>query len=143
MEDDGLSIEDIMLAWKRKYGVSRTSERGKTYTEVSRNDREEHFQHLYTTLKAYGYTSKEITKPIVCYKLAELCWSDEIQKLSKTIIEKKRRLEIDTWKGIVLEQQINFIEEALTKKVEKISPPTPTKQYKEPEEEIPDMKYAL
>lgn len=140
MEDDKPSIEDIMLAWKRKYGVSRTSERGKQYTEISRHDREEHFHYLYATLKSYGYTSKEMTKPQVCYMLAELCWSDEIQKLSNSIVERKRKEEIKTWKGIVLEEQINFIEEALTKRVEEDS--YPTKEYKEPEE-VFDLIYAL
>lgn len=142
MEDEKFSIEDIMLAWKEKYGVNRTSERGKQYTEVSRTDREEHFHYLYSTLIAYGYTPKEIIKPHVCFFLAELCWSEEIQKLSKTIVERKRKEEIKTWKGIVLEKQINFSENAPPKKIEKLSPSL-TGGYRNPEEDIPDLEVAL
>jgi hypothetical protein len=127
LEDERPSIEDIMLAWKQKYGVNRTSERGKTYTEISRTDREEHLHYLHSTLLEYGYTAKDMTRPNILYFLAELCWSDEIQKLSNTIIERKRKEEIKTWKGIVLEQQINFSEKAPPKKIETPSSPTPTK----------------
>ena len=137
MEDERLSIEEIMLAWKMTYGVPKTSERGKTYTEISRHNREEHFQYLYATLKSYGYTSKEITRPNVCYMLAAMCWSEEIQKLSKSLVERKRKDEIDTWKGIVLREQINFIEETLIRKVE--GKRTSTGQ----DEEAFDLEYAL
>lgn len=140
MEDERPSIEDIMLAWKQKYGVNRTSERGKNYTEVSRHDREEHLHYLHSTLLDYGYTAKDMTKPNICYFLAELCWSDEIQKLSNTIVEKKRKEEIKTWKGIVLESHISFTEKAPAKKVEETTIPA---QAREPEEALPTIEDAL
>lgn len=144
MEEEKFSIEDIMLAWKKKYGINRTSERGKQYTEVSRLDREEHFHYLYSTLIAYGYTPQEIIKPHVCFFLAELCWSEEIQKLSKSIVERKRKEEIKTWKSIVLEKQITFSENAPIKRSENIAPLSTSKiQYADSEERLPTLEEAL
>jgi len=144
MEDERPSIEDIILAWKMQYGVSRTSERGKTYTEIPRNNREEFFHYLCSTLFEHGYTAKDITRPNICYKLAELCWSEEIYRLSKSIVERKRKQEIDTWKGIVFQSQISFSEKAPTKNVEKELPPTSKKEHVEVvEEALPTLEEAL
>lgn len=143
MEDEKPSIEDIILGWKQTYGTSRTSERGKTYTEISRTGREELFHYLHATLLSYGYTAKEITRPNICYFLAELCWSDEIYRLSNPIIERKRKEEIKTWKGIVLGKQISFVEQAPPKKEEKApNKLIPIREYEDLEEEIPDLEYA-
>lgn len=141
MEDERPSIEDIILAWKMQYGVSRTSERGKTYTEIPRNNREEFFHYLCSTLFEHGYTAKDITRPNICYKLAELCWSEEIYRLSKSIVERKRKQEIDTWKGIVFQSQISFSEKAPTKNTEKELLPVNSKR--ESAEESVSLEEAL
>ena len=143
MTDERLSIKEIILAWRDKYGVSVTSERGKTYTEISRTNREEHLRYLHSTLLSYGYTAKEMTDPYICFFIAELCWSKKIQKLSKSVVQERREEDIDTWKGICLRKVVSFNEDIEIKKVEKKLPPVEINEYVEPQEKEFDLEESL
>lgn len=142
MEDEKFSIEQLMLAWKEEYGVTRTSDRGKEYLEIPRNNRGELFRHLYATLKAYGYTYKEMIKPAVCYTLATMCWSDLIVKISDKDIQKQRKDVIETWQGIVLKAEVDHVKNTAPKKVEKELPPA-IPHIVETKEELPSLEEAL
>jgi len=103
VELERMSMEDIIASWKANCGQVKTSPNGSTYLVIPIPDQRSHFLDLIQALSHYGYSKEEIASGNTTMRVAKVCWSDLITRMSAKEIKRARDIASHTWKEAIAE----------------------------------------
>lgn len=96
-------IDDILNDWKYACGEEKTSEAGTTFIVIPIADRRGNFLNLIQTLVDRGLSKEDVKSAPLSTKVAKICWSDLIKKMTQAEVKRSRDISKNQWEEAIIE----------------------------------------